>query len=265
MLKHVARLTSVSVALALLGAGAAYAQSAEALAAPEEPPPVLPTTGDGGAVVKVLGDVCQPLLAGNVANFPALAASAGFTQDRRTEEWVRPLAQRPFQIAMRSPSTVNRNVCELRIRYAPGWQGPIIEALNVYRFLHAPQLRLQRNEQATYTDAERTTTTWDNFENQGFDGHVFGLIMVQLRNTDGTSLGRGYDEAIIQYAKRPALPEFIEQARAYTEQMRAFEEQQRRAAEAGAEAAPAPDSPTATVPAADPASAAAQSTLPPAS
>lgn len=263
MLKQVARLTSVSAALVLLGAGAAYAQSAEALAAPDEPPPVLPTSGDGGAVVKLLGDICKPLLNGG-GNFEALATAAGLEKDRRSEDWIMPLSRRPYQVVMRAPSNVNRNVCELRVRYAPGWQGPIVEALNVYRFLHEPQLRLQRNEQARYTDAERTTTTWDNFENQGFDGHVFGLVMVQLRNTDGTSVSNQYDEALIQYAKRPASPEFIQQARAYMEAMRQYEEEQRRAAEQGA-AAPAEGAPSADLPAADPASAAAASSAPPAS
>lgn len=249
MLNTIARLAPLSAMLAIVGAGAAYAQAqpqpaAAAAAAPgpipaaqpaaNEPPPVLPTTGDGAVVAKVLTDVCQPMLEGR-GQFVPLVTAAGFTKDRRSDDYIYRLdPRRPYQISMRQPSQANRNVCELNIRYAPGWQGPIIEALNVWRFLHEPQMRLQRNE--AYDDpnarAQRTINTWDNYENQGFDGAIWGLVITQLKNPDGTPTNPQYAEALIQYAKRPALPAFVAQANAYREAMRQQELQQQQQAPA---------------------------------
>lgn len=172
--------------------------------APAEPPPTLPTTGDGAAIIKVLNSVCAPLIKGG--DFVALAKSAGMTRDRKTEEYVTPLSQKPFQIAIAQPSERNKNVCEMRVRYAPGWDAQIVDAMNVWRFLHEPQLRLQRNDVGQYKDAQRTTTTWDNWDNQTFDGKMIGLVLVQLNKADGGPATATYDEAIVQYSARAALP-----------------------------------------------------------
>ena len=94
----------------------------------------------------------------------------------------------------------------MRIRYAPGWDEPIVDAMNKWRFLHDPQLRLKRNDVGAYTNVQRTTTTWDNWENQSYDGKMIGLILVQLNNPDGTAINKSFDEAIIQYSQRAALP-----------------------------------------------------------
>ena len=117
-----------------------------------------------------------------------------------------PLAQKPYQVTIIPPGAANEGLCDMRVRYAAGTDDVIVESLNVWRFLHEPQLHLKRNDIASYTDAQRTTTTWDNWENQAIDGKMIGLILVQLNKDDGGPVDTTYDEAIVQYAVRPPLP-----------------------------------------------------------
>jgi hypothetical protein len=135
-----------------------------------------------------------------------LAKAAGMTKDRKTQDFVMPLTQKPYQVALTPLGDSNKNVCELKVRYAPGWDQPIIDAMNVWRFLHEPQLHLQRNDIANHKDAQRTTTTWDNWENQSVDGRMIGLILVQLNKADGSAMDKNFDEALVQYSIRDALP-----------------------------------------------------------
>lgn len=171
---------------------------------PPEPPPVLPTTGDGAVITGLLTNVCVPLTQGG--DFAKLAKAAGLKKNNRTQEWVMTLAQKPYEVAMTPPGAANKGLCDMRIRYAAGTDAVIVESLNVWRFLHEPQLHLKRNDVANYTDAQRTTTTWDNWENQAIDGKMIGLILVQLNGQDGGPVNAAYDEGIVQYAVRAALP-----------------------------------------------------------
>lgn len=180
------------------------APAPEVAAAPAEPPPVLPTTGDGAVVVNLLTKICQPLVKGG--NLDALARAAGVAKDRRTEKYTVALSQRPFQIVVEPQTPANKDICEMTIRYAPGWDQPIIDAMNIWRFLHEPQLFRQRNDIGMYTDLRRTTTTWDNRENIARDGARIGLIFVQLDKLDGSSVNPGYDEALIKYQIAPTAP-----------------------------------------------------------
>jgi hypothetical protein len=184
-------------------AAAPAAQVAEAPPAPPPPPPVLPTTGDGAAVTSLLTKICVPLA--NGGDFQKLIKSAGLKQDSKTQEWVQPLSQKPFQISIADPGTNNKGTCELTVRYAPGWDQPIIDGLNVWRFLQTPQLHLQRSDKMNSATVQRVSTTWDNYENQLVDGKMVGLILVQLNKPDGTAaLTPTYDEAIVQYQIRKA-------------------------------------------------------------
>lgn len=179
------------------------AEAAPAPEAPPPPPPELPTTGDGAVVVNLLTKICLPLV--NGGNIDTLAKAAGVVKDRRTEKYTVPLSQRPFQIVIEPQGQTNRDICEMTIRYAPGWDQAIIDGMNVWRFRHEPQLFLQRNDIGMYADLKRTTTTWDNRQNLERDGKQIGLIFVQLDKLDGSTVGPGYDEALIKYQIR-ALP-----------------------------------------------------------
>jgi hypothetical protein len=192
---------STAPADATAPAAPAPAAAPQVAAAPPEPPPVLPTTGDGAVVVGLLNNVCKPLVAGG--DFEKLVKAQRMKQDGKTGEWILPLSQKPYQIAMTNPGANNKGLCDMRIRYAVGYDQPIIEALNIWRFLQNPQLHGQRNEQANYPDVQRVTTTWDNWENQMLDGKMIGLVLVQLNKLDGTpNINAGYDEAIVKFQIR---------------------------------------------------------------
>jgi hypothetical protein len=184
-------------------AAAAPAQTAEA-PKPAEPPPTLPTTGDGAVVTNLLTQVCRPLVEQG-GDLKAMAKKLGLKQDRKSGEYVMALSQKPFQISVVPMGETNKNVCELHVRYAPGWDQPIIDAMNIWRFLHDPQLHLQRNDIGKYTNTQRQTTTWDNWENQAYDGKMIGLIFVQLKGPNGGPVNPNYAEGIIQYSQRKAL------------------------------------------------------------
>ena len=74
-------------------------------------------------------------------------------------------------------------------------------------------MHLERNEVGTYSDAQRTTLTWDNWANQGFDGIMVGLDMVKMKKADGTPLSPYATDALIQYSQRTPLPETVAAAR----------------------------------------------------
>src|SRR4051812_36621650 len=106
MIKSMTRVLTTGAALAAICTASVFAQTpaaapaAGAPAAAEEgapPAPVLPTTGDGAVVVKVLSDVCKPLVEGR-GDFDQLATAAGMTKDKTTGDYVKQLSQRPFQI-----------------------------------------------------------------------------------------------------------------------------------------------------------------------
>jgi hypothetical protein len=182
----------------------AAAPPAQVAEAPAPPPPVLPTTGDGAAITTILTKICVPLA--NGGDFKTLIKAAGLKQDSKTQEWVQPLAQKPFQISIADPGANNKGTCEITVRYAPGWDQPIIDALNIWRFLQSPQLHLQRSDKMNTPTVQRVSTTWDNYENQLIDSKMVGLILVQLNKPDGTAaLTPTYDEAIIQYQVRKAV------------------------------------------------------------
>jgi len=254
------RILVAGSAFAMLCAVPVMAQQAAAAAGPregilaaDEPIPVLPTTGDGAAVVKLLDGVCKPMVEGR-GEFETLTKAAGMTKDRSPEPVVynMALSQRPYQISIRKPSSTNLTTCEMRIVYAPGWDRPIIDAMNVWRFLHAPKMFLERSDIGTYTDAERTTTTWDNWQNQGFDGVMVGLALIKVKKPDGTSATAGSEEALIQYSVRTPLPETVTAAREYRAAQAAAEARAKAQAAAQPAAQPAqvtPAAPAAPTPA----------------
>jgi hypothetical protein len=181
----------------------AAAAPAPAAEAPAPPPPVLPTTGDGAAITTLLDKVCVPLA--NGGDFQKLVKAAGMKVDNKTNEWVQALSQKPFQIAIADPGPNNKGTCEMTVRYAPGWDQPIITSLNIWRFLSTPQLHGQRSDKMNGSKVQRVTTTWDNYENQLVDGKMIGLVLVQLNKPDGTAaLYPDHDEALVQYQIRKA-------------------------------------------------------------
>ena len=180
-------------------AAAAPAPPAAVAEEPPPPPPVLPTTGDGAVVTTLLSRICEPLVKGG--NLDTLAKQAGLTMDRKLKKYVVGLSQKPYQVVLEPQGSNNKNVCELRVQYAPGWDQPILESLNIWSFLHAPQLFTQRNDIGRTAVMQRTTTTWDNRENEMHDGKRIGVLFSKVQQFDAKA-PTNIAEAIIRYSIR---------------------------------------------------------------
>lgn len=194
-------------------AAAQAAPEQTASAEPQGEIPQRPTSGPGAIILNVLDKVCVPLVAGKV-DFETAVANAGFQKPRKRKDvdWTLSLGEEPYQLLMQPLGDNNKNVCEIRVRYAVGQDDPIVKALNVWRFEHEPQLHLIRND---IVDAQHTTLTWDNWDNQGFDRQLFGLVLARRSEPLNPKDKGKYDEARIQYQVRPAKPEMIAAAEEY--------------------------------------------------
>ena len=174
-------------------AGAAGSAPAAANAAG---PPTLPTTGDGAVVLSILQRVCVPLVKG--ANFDQLAKSAGMKKARGGAYVAALGGDKAYNITIQPPGS-NSNVCQTDIHYALGAEQPIIAALNIYSFLHDPELMLQRNDYMVGGDnIKRITLSWEHYT----DKESTGLVFVQLKSANGAALSGKYDQATLLYSER---------------------------------------------------------------
>lgn len=179
---------------------AAVAPAPEPAPAPAaaEPPPVLPTTGDGAVVLSVLTRACLPMVREG-KSVEDVAKDLGMRRDRRSGSYQMALGgDRNFVISV-LPKGANDNVCNVQINYAIGGETPIVEALNIWAFLQEPRLRLQRNDFMVGADnVKRITLAWEHFT----DAESTGLVFVQLKNPDDTPLDRRYDQATLLFSER---------------------------------------------------------------
>lgn len=227
---------------------AAVAAAAAATAPTREIPQTLPTTGDGAVITGLLTDFCLPTTKG--ADVVATAKKLKLKLDKKTGEYIVPMGAKPYQVSILAPSAANPTVCQLTVRYALGTDQTILDAVNVWRFLHTPQMVLRRNDAARgYAGGQvRITTAWDNYARQMIDGKLYGIAVAQIDLENGSPSSNGaYDEAIVVYNNRPPVEPTTENAGEI------LQEQQRRAqaqaqaqaeAEAAAAAAAAAQAPT---------------------
>lgn len=176
----------------------APAPEATAPAAPAEAPPTLPTTGDGAAIIQVLEKVCVPLVRGG--NLDQLAAQLpGARKNRRDGTWSMPLGgSRDYNISI-EPQGVNKDVCVADVHYAIGQDEPIVKAVNVWSFLHKPELILQANYVAVDPDGvKRVRKSWEHLESASSTAVNF----TTWRKPDDSPLNRNYDTGQLFYQER---------------------------------------------------------------
>jgi hypothetical protein len=128
-----------------------------------EPAPTLPTTGDGAVVLSVIEKICVPLVRGG--KLDDLAKANGFKQNRRDNTWVMGLGgDKNYTVTLFSPGS-NKDVCRGEVHYAPGQDKPIVSAINIWSFLHKPELVLQANYVNTDPDGiKRVRKSWEHLE-----------------------------------------------------------------------------------------------------
>lgn len=176
---------------------AAPAPAAPPAAAPDPAAnPTLPTEGDGAAVLNILQRVCIPAVKGQALD--QVAKGAGMKKARDGSYSVGLGGDRAYLITVQ-PQGSNKNVCQADLRYAVNGEKPIISALTIWSFLHDPELRLQRNDfQVGGDNVKRITLSWEHYN----DKESTGLVFVQLKKADGSSMNPRYETATLLYSER---------------------------------------------------------------
>jgi len=183
------------------GAAAPAAPAAPtAEAAP--PPPTLPTTGDGAQLISVLEKICVPLVrGGNLDDLAKANAQAfGLKKNRRDNTWQMPLGtgNKDYNVTF-SPVGVNKDVCRAEVHYAVGEDKPIVSAINVWAFLHQPELILQANYVAVDPDGvKRVRKSWEHLDATSSTAVNFST----WTKPDDSSLNAKYSTGEIFYQER---------------------------------------------------------------
>jgi hypothetical protein len=159
--------------------------------------PTLPTTGDGAVVLNVLQNVCVPAVE-TAGSLDSRAKALGMKKNR-DGVWTLGLGgDKNYTIAVQ-PQGANKNVCQAEIHYAVGAEKPIVTALNIWAFLHQPEMPMQRNDFVVGADnVKRITLSWEYYT----DKVSTGLVLVQQKNADGSPLNPRYDTATMLYSER---------------------------------------------------------------
>ena len=162
-----------------------------------EAAPTLPTTGDEATILSVLERVCVPLVRGG--SLDQLGASAGMRKNRRDGTWSIGLGSgRDYNITVQ-PQGVNKDVCEAEVHFAIGQDAPIFKAVNIWAFLHKPELQATANYVAVDADGiKRVRRSW---ENQASNGST-AVNFTTWRKPDDAPLNRKYDTGMLFYQER---------------------------------------------------------------
>jgi hypothetical protein len=178
--------------------GPAPATTADPTPAAAPPEPVLPTTGDGAEIAMIVQNVCVPLVKGG--NIDQLTAAAGMkkVKKRGLVNYVTLLGGvKGYTLTLDSQGS-NKDVCSITLNYAINGEKPIIEALNIWAYLHDPYMPVQRNDFIPATDYKRITNSWEHYT----DHESQGLVFLQLKKPDGTPVSDKYDLATLLYSER---------------------------------------------------------------
>jgi hypothetical protein len=165
--------------------------------APGEPPPALPTTGDGAVVISFIEKVCVPMVRGS--KLDDLAKPFGMKLNRRDGSWSMPLGTDKNYTLTVFPAGANKDVCRADVHYAIGQDKPIVGAINIWSFLHQPELILQANYVNTDADGiKRVRKSWEHLDSASSTAVNFST----LSKPDGTSLNNRFDSGEIYYQER---------------------------------------------------------------
>jgi pyruvate/2-oxoglutarate dehydrogenase complex dihydrolipoamide acyltransferase (E2) component len=174
------------------------AESAPPAPAPAEPPPTLPTSGDGAQVLQAIEKVCVPAVRGQ--GLDAAAKAVGLKLNRRDATWTMPLASGRDYAIVFQPQYSQTNVCRAEVHYAIGQDKPIVSALNIWSFLHQPQLVLQANYVNVDADGvKRIRKSWEHVEPNGASTAVNFSIW---RKPDDSPINSRYETGMLFYQER---------------------------------------------------------------
>jgi hypothetical protein len=185
-------------------AAAAPAAPAAPAAEAAPPPPTVPTTGDGAVIISLIEKVCVPLVrGGNLDDIAkANAATLGLKKNRRDGTWSMPLgltpASKDYVINIVPPGS-NKDVCRAEVHYAVNEDKPIVNAVNIWAFLHQPELILQANYVAVDPDGvKRVRKSWEHLDATSSTAVNFST----WTKPDDTSLNAKFSTGEIFYQER---------------------------------------------------------------
>jgi hypothetical protein len=173
------------------------APGAEATPAPAAETPTLPTSGDGAVLISVIEKMCVPLVRGGA--FDDLGKAMGMKKNKRDNTWSMPLgADKNYTVTVFAPGA-NKDVCRGEIRYAINQTEPLVKALNVWSFLHQPELILQANYVKVYDDGvKRVQRSWEHLEANASQAVNF----TTLTKPDDSAVNAKYSAAEFYYQER---------------------------------------------------------------
>ena len=156
----------------------------------------VPTTGEIGQIIDVINRICVPLVRGG--DISKLATKGlGFKANKRDGTYTQTLQVKPYTLTVYAPGS-NKDVCRIAVNYTLGGEKPIIVGLNIFSLLHQPELLQQRNDFVPATDYKRITNSWEYFT----DHQSIGLVFLQLKKPDGSSVNGKWDMGEVLYSER---------------------------------------------------------------
>jgi hypothetical protein len=165
------------------------------------PPPTVPTTGDGAQLLQIVEKICVPLVrGGNLDSLMKANPTLGFKKNRRDSSWSAQLGttSRDYNVTI-SPPGANKDVCQGEVHYALNQDKPIVEAINIWSFLHQPELVLQANYVAVDPDGvKRVRKSWEHYDSQNSTAINFST----WTKPDDSPLNSKYSTGEIYYQER---------------------------------------------------------------
>jgi hypothetical protein len=166
------------------------------------PPPTLPTTGDGAVIISFIEKICVPLVrGGNLDDLAKANAQAfGLKKNRRDNTWSMQLGatSKDYNITI-APSGVNKDVCRAEVHYALNEDKPITTAVNIWSFLHQPELILQANYVSVNADGiKRVQKSWEHLDASS----SIAVNFTTWTKPDDSSLNAKYSTSEIFYQER---------------------------------------------------------------
>ena len=162
------------------------------------PPPTVPTTGDGAQIIAFVEKVCIPLVRGG--NVEQLAKANGMKLNRREGVWQIQLGttSKDYNISLALPG-VNKDVCRAEVHYAVNEDKPITTAVNIWSFLHQPELILQANYVSVNADGvKRVQKSWEHLD----PTTSTAINFTTWTKPDDSSLNAKYSTGEIYYQER---------------------------------------------------------------
>jgi hypothetical protein len=178
-------------------AAPAPAADAQPAAAPAPPPPSLPTSGDGAQLLQVLEKICVPAVRGQGVD--AVAPSLGFKKNKRDNSWSMMLGtDKNYTVTVLSQGS-NKDVCQAEVHFALGQEKPIVDALNIWSFLHDPELKIAANYVNVDPDGiKRVRKSWEHFDDHASTAVNFST----MRKPDDSPLNARFDTGMMFYQER---------------------------------------------------------------